>query len=711
MRGNKVVAVIMICIILIISFPTNIRSVGTMDWHYNSNGCFNIWGEGVQTTFADHGYETYFKVNSSETHVSRGSASLSNVTLQMNFSYVSDNNFVKIQYKIKNNNSTQVTVGVASCADIQIGSNDYAPIKNLAGNRGFTMEGDGHTFKFLARDTYGVVNVDTYWFGQYQVNYERRWSNSTYFDYAGISSRQGDSGMAFSWQNRPVGPGQELDLSVLIGIGDVNNPPTITAGELDKEQYIPEEHIHIEGTVNDPDMNDIVGIRYSIDNGIEYTAKEGIEPHKTDVPYSIDCIVPADITEGMHNLQIWAYDNHGNISQVVVRPFKAILDIAPPEATHTINPENWTREDVTITITATDDRSGVKSITSPDGTVTNSDTVSYTVGKNGTYDFKLEDNAGNSAVYQVEIDNIDKVKPDIGLTNPSKKWTKDDIEVDFSASDDLSGVEKVVLPSKQEVKLENSKYFIQTNGTYKFTVYDRAGNYKIQKITVQNIDKENPTLNLKARQDWVADKVDITWTSEDLKSGIANIKLPNGKYNSNSTGTYTVYDNGTYEFTVYDNVGNETTQTIEIQNIDKINPNLQLQYDQNWELEELNITWQISDSESGIREIWLPDGSISKNLTGSFRVVKNGIYKFVVYDNVGNSTVKEVNITNIDNDGPKIILSMNPDWTAGKVRITYEVIDAESGLRELILPNTKTSKEIKGEYYALENRNIFIYSI
>lgn len=34
-----------------------------------SESNFNIWGEGVQTTYGDHGYNTVLNVNGSETNI------------------------------------------------------------------------------------------------------------------------------------------------------------------------------------------------------------------------------------------------------------------------------------------------------------------------------------------------------------------------------------------------------------------------------------------------------------------------------------------------------------------------------------------------------------------------------------------------------------------------------------------------------------------
>ncbi len=125
-----VVATILIMFFVIMMGCTSTKA-GSMQYSYK-NGNFNIWGEGVQTTFADYGYVTEFEVDGSEVGVSNGSATNNNVSLRIDLSYVSDRNYVKVKYIIKNESGTSKRVGVASHADIMIGSNDYAPITNLS---------------------------------------------------------------------------------------------------------------------------------------------------------------------------------------------------------------------------------------------------------------------------------------------------------------------------------------------------------------------------------------------------------------------------------------------------------------------------------------------------------------------------------------------------------------------------------------------------
>jgi hypothetical protein len=83
-------------------------------------------------------------------------------------------------------------------------------------------------------------------------------------------------------------------------------------------------------------------------------------------------------------------------------------DTTPPTGSYGLSKSTWTCNPVTITVSATDEGSGVASITTPGGAVVTNSTVTYTVSENGTYNFTLIDNAGNSGIYPVAVSNIDK---------------------------------------------------------------------------------------------------------------------------------------------------------------------------------------------------------------------------------------------------------------------------------------------------------------
>lgn len=51
-------------------------------------------------------------------------------------------------------------------------------------------DGTKYTFTFLGRNSYGVTDVDTYWFGQFQIREENKWNNSQTYVYGSTTERQ-----------------------------------------------------------------------------------------------------------------------------------------------------------------------------------------------------------------------------------------------------------------------------------------------------------------------------------------------------------------------------------------------------------------------------------------------------------------------------------------------------------------------------------------
>lgn len=81
-------------------------------------------------------------------------------------------------------------------------------------------------------------------------------------------------------------------------------------------------------------------------------------------------------------------------------------DTTPPSALTTLSTTAATTGPVTITVSGYDDLSGVAAITTPNGTIVQGTTATYSVTTNGTYNFTVTDNAANTATIPVTVSNI-----------------------------------------------------------------------------------------------------------------------------------------------------------------------------------------------------------------------------------------------------------------------------------------------------------------
>ena len=696
-------------VILLNAININTTKAITMNAYPMTDSNFNIWGDSVQTTFSDKGYFSVLNVNGTEANIKNCSGSLNGVSVQTKLSYISNGNYVKISFEATNTSGSAKTIGIATYADIQIANNDYAPITNLSGNRGFTMtDGTKYTFTFLGRNSYGVTDVDTYWFGQYQIREENKWNNSQTFDYGSESERKGDSGMAFSWKNRTIQNGEKLIFSVAIGIGTLNTPPTIRVTSQLKNSYYQGEVVDVQGYVNDVDNGDIVTVKYAIDGGEEMVIANNLRPNGSEKYFHTSFTIPKNISNGQHFFQVWAADNCGNMSVPVTVYFNVNKDVTAPTGTHSINPTNWTNGDVTITLNTTDDMSGVKRIKKPDGSYTYSVSTIYVVPANGSYTFVLEDNVGNTRNYTVTINNIDKTAPTGSLSHSPTNWVNTDVKIHWSVADANSGVKQIKLPDGTIKTTATGDYTVSQNGTYTFVVYDVAGNTLTLQETVTNIDKTPPTGSLSHNPtDWVIDYVKIHWTASDSQSGFNRVVLPDGTSTTNASGDFTVTDNGTYTFTLYDNVGNSKILTENINNIDKIMPEGVLSLQENRLTDEkIKISWKAFDLQSGFSKILLPDSTFSTNATGEFIVAQMGDYSFVIYDRVGNMRELSINVSNVDMINPILEVTQDTDkWTNGEITLNWKADDYQSGLQNVILPSSENVTDKQGSYIVTENGN------
>lgn len=696
-------------VILLNAININTTKAITMNAYPMTDSNFNIWGDSVQTTFSDKGYFSVLNVNGTEANIKNCSGSLNGVSVQTKLSYISNGNYVKISFEATNTSGSAKTIGIATYADIQIADNDYAPITNLSGNRGFTMtDGTKYTFTFLGRNSYGVTDVDTYWFGQFQIREENKWNNSQTYVYGSTTERQGDSGMAFSWKNRTIQNGEKLIFSVAIGIGTLNTPPTIRVTSQLKNSYYQGEVVDVQGYVNDIDNGDIVTVKYAIDGGEEMVIANNLRPNGSEKYFHTSFTIPNNISNGQHFFQVWAADNCGNMSVPVTVYFNVNKDVTAPTGTHSINPTNWTNGDVTITLNTTDDMSGVKRIKKPDGSYTYSVSTIYVVPANGSYTFVLEDNVGNTRNYTVTINNIDKTAPTGSLSHSPTNWVNTDVKIHWSVADANSGVKQIKLPDGTIKTTATGDYTVSQNGTYTFIVYDVAGNTLTLQETVTNIDKTPPTGSLSHNPtDWVIDYVKIHWTASDSQSGFNRVVLPDGTSTTNASGDFTVTDNGTYTFTLYDNVGNSRILTENINNIDKIMPEGVLSLQENRLTDEkIKISWKAFDLQSGFSKILLPDSTFSTNATGEFTVAQMGDYSFVIYDRVGNTRELSMNVSNVDMINPILEVTQDTDkWTNGEITLNWKADDYQSGLQNVILPSSENVTDKQGSYIVTENGN------
>lgn len=400
--------------------------------------------------------------------------------------------------------------------------------------------------------------------------------------------------------------------------------------------------------------------------------------------------------DGIKYLHIVATDNAGNISEDrVVGPYK--IDGTPPVAKVSHEPTKAVIDYVTIKWKFTDTQSGIDYILLPDGTRTTNIEGNYVVSENGDYTFKAYDQVGNEKTYTETIKNIDKTAPEGIFSLDNDELTDEPIKIRWEAYDNESGFDRIILPDSTTSTKDKGEYPITKMGTYTFIIYDKAGNDKKIDVQASEIDMEKPSLIVKqAETKWTNEDISLYWEARDNQSGIKEVVLPDSVRTDQETGEHIVTQNGIYAFIAYDKIGNGILVKHEVKNIDKTAPFLKLktQHDEN---DNVEILWEMSDNQSGIRNIALPTGEFVSEKTGKFLAKNNGTYTFIAYDNVGNDTIMQVKVDSLDREGIRFNLKQEK-IEENKYKIKWEIEENQADYKHILLPNNTYSTEYQGEF-------------
>ncbi|NCI20789.1 hypothetical protein EJM73_05935 [Clostridium botulinum] len=329
-------------------------------------------------------------------------------------------------------------------------------------------------------------------------------------------------------------------------------------------------------------------------------------------------------------------------------------DKEAPEIDLTGIPSDWTNKDFTVKVTATDNTK-VKSIKLPDGTVVNGDTGTFTIKENGTYSFVAEDEAGNTKTKELKVSNIDKVAP----TKPSITRIEDSIKI-TEGKDNESGIKQTLYRINNGNWIDLKDFNLDNLVTGENIIYaksiDKAGNeseISEFKLTIEDKDKEAPTLEITGNPvDWTNKDIILNVSAKDNKK-VKSITLPDGKIINGDKTAFTVNKNGTYKFIVEDEAGNKTTKEIVVNRIDKELPMA------NINIKDNKMTIVATDNLSGIKEILykIDDGEFIR-YAGEV-TLSPGAHKIKVkaIDNAGNmndqnSSSSEINV-NVEDEGKK----------------------------------------------------------
>ena len=301
-----------------------------------------------------------------------------------------------------------------------------------------------------------------------------------------------------------------------------------------------------------------------------------------------------------------ATDEAGNMDSVTVTIDN--IDKVDPDIAVAPYETDWTSESITVTVSdaAADGFSNI---------VFNATSHEFT--ENGSFTFTATDEAGNIDSMTVTIDNIDKVDPDIAVGTYETDWTSESITVTVSdaAVDGLSNV-----------TFNATSHEFTENGSFTFTATDEAGNTDSVTVIIDNIDKVDPDIAVAPYETgWTSESITVT-VSDAAVDGLSDVTF-------NAT-SHEFTENGSFTFTATDEAGNTDSVTVTIDNIDKVDPVLNISGDNPYII-DLNEKYEdpgatAGDDSSGIAEAVSSSSTVDTSRLGTYKVT------YRVSDNAGN---------------------------------------------------------------------------
>lgn len=295
---------------------------------------------------------------------------------------------------------------------------------------------------------------------------------------------------------------------------------------------------------------------------------------------------------------------------------------------------------------------------------------------------------------------MDENAPSIQFDDVPQKYTKDDVTVNFTITENgtesnektyTSGLNSVYystiklekltveeinnLTDKKEIKLtDDGKYsfIIDDNSNCEYYIYavDNAGNVGVNSILVR-VDKNAPEFDANPvvdTEEWTSKDVTITGEISDNLSGIAGesnftitTKAKDVAFNYSSfdekSGEYTIkipaqtFD-GTILVDCADNAGNKSTQSFSVQ-MDTTNcviMSLEVS-ESNWTNSDVVITGTVVDSHSGVKEVTaVLDGAHEKEPIVKYKSINENSGEYTITVPAQNYSGKLI-VNAIDNAG------------------------------------------------------------
>jgi alpha-tubulin suppressor-like RCC1 family protein/uncharacterized lipoprotein NlpE involved in copper resistance len=388
--------------------------------------------------------------------------------------------------------------------------------------------------------------------------------------------------------------------------------------------------------------------------------------------------------DGNNKVSFYSVDNAGNIEELKTE--EVLLDKKAPETVSDIS-NKWNKGDMSITLTATDDLSGVANTFFSLNGSEFSEGTTFNVNKEGNNKviFYSVDNAGNVEEFNTKELKIDSTPP-LTVSNVEEKWSNGEFRVELTPADYLSGVAKTFYSVNGSEFVEGTMFVIEADIISKVSFYsvDNAGNVEDFKTVEVKIDNTAPVTASDISDTWNKGDVTVTLTASDDLSGVEkSFYSVNGSDFAEAT-TFTVTKEGINNVSFYsvDNAGNvEEVKTAKV-NIDNTAPETTSDITDKWNKGDVTVTLTTSDDLSGVVESFYSINGSDFSEGTTFTVTKEGINNVSFYsvDKAGNVEQVKTAQVKMDNTAPETTSEITDTWNKGDVTVTLTATDDLSGV-------------------------------
>lgn len=369
-------------------------------------------------------------------------------------------------------------------------------------------------------------------------------------------------------------------------------------------------------------------------------------------------------------------------------PVDVEVDKVAPVITISGNATAWTKDDVTLTVSAVDSKDGkegvgVAAYNWGDGW---SAVTTLKVSENKTYTVSVKDRVGNVAQESVVVDKIDKTAPKITNVKVDPDEWSNKVSYEVIAEDSESGVKSYKMDDG--AWQDSNKFDVTDNKEHNFFAVDNAGNesesvaatatkYDNKKPVVNSVDVTYGGTSVSNDSYTTSNKkYEFTVDAKDDESGVKEYSIDSITWQDSSV--FSLNGGATYSFYVKDNAGN-VSEPFEVALkkdddapvISKIAPSTDQPTNST-----ITVKVEATDDIAGIKSYKIDDGAWQTSNT--FEINDCQPHKFYVCDNAVPSNVSEAteftakNYCDVTPVVKSVDLSNDKDqkWTNQKITAT-----------------------------------------